>query len=96
MKKMKKGVMYCSSCRYSKYALDGLGRLFLRCEQRVAFGLKGRLPTDCTDAEECLDYVPERMRDALSTRHKYSQMMRDCGIPLSEEKGGVLSEVRLR
>ena len=96
MKKMKKGVRYCSSCKHSKYEQDGLGRRYLHCAQREAFGQKPRMPTDSRDAEECLDYVPERMRDALSTRHKYSQMMRDCGIPLSEEKGGVLCEVRLR
>ena len=86
---------YCSSCKHSKYEQDGAGRRFLHCYQREALGMKTRIPTDCTDAEECLDYAPERRKDALSSRHQYSQIMRTCGIPLSEEKGGVLAHEHL-
>ena len=87
--------VYCSSCKHSKYEQDGFGRQYLRCYQREAFGQRSRIPKDCTDAEECLDYDPERWRDSLSSRHQYSQRMRDCGISLEEEKGGVLKDVRL-
>ena len=85
---------YCSTCRHSKYVLANNIRRLL-CRQREAFGQNPYIDTNCTDAEECLDYDPERWRDSLSSRHQYSQRMRDCGISLEEEKGGVLKDVRL-
>ena len=85
---------YCSSCRHSKYMLkNGIKKLL--CRQRVAFGQKPYIDTDCTDAEECLDFDPERMKDNLNSRINYLHAMKECKIPLSEEKNGVLVQETL-
>ena len=85
---------YCSSCRHSKYVLANNIRKLL-CKQREAFGQKPYIDTDCTDAEECLDYDPENWRSNLTTRSGYSHMMKKCGIPLEEEEKGILSSETL-
>ena len=87
---------YCSSCKHSKYVLDEkkIKRLF--CAQRQAFGQRALLDTDCTDAEVCLDYDPERWQDALTSRKNYREAMSRAGIPIEEEAEGVLSEERLK
>ena len=86
---------YCSSCRHSKYVLDEkkIKRLF--CAQRKAFGQRALLDTDCTDAEVCLEYDPERMRDALTSRKNYREAMSRAGIAMEEEAEGILSDERL-
>ena len=85
---------YCRKCKHSKYVMrKGVKQLF--CEQRLAFGMSGYMPADATDAEECLDYDPEYWRDALTSRHAYQQAMKDCGIPLEDEKEGILCNVPL-
>ena len=85
---------YCSSCKHSKYVLaNGIRKLL--CKQREALGQKPYIDTDCTDAEVCLDYDPEHWRDALTTRSAYLQAMTKCGIPLSEERKGLLAKEKL-
>ena len=85
---------YCSRCRHSKYVLkNGIKKLL--CRQRVAFGQKPYIDTDCTDAEECLDYDPENLRSALTTRKNYREAMSRAGIPLEEEADGILRDERL-
>ena len=92
MRKEKKN--YCRRCKHSKYVvLKGEKKLF--CQQRLAFGMSGYMPPDASDAEECLDFDPEQWQDALTTRHAYQQAMKDCGIPLEDEKKGVLCKVVL-
>ena len=87
---------FCSSCKHSKYVLDEkkIKRLF--CAQRQAFGQRALISTDCTDAEVCLDYDPERWQDALTSRKNYREAMSRAGIPIEEEAKGVLSEERLK
>ena len=85
---------YCSSCRHSKYVLANNIRRLL-CRQRSAFGQNPYIDTDCTDAEECLDYDPEQWRAALTTRPAFLQAMTKCGIPLSEERSGLLAQEKL-
>ena len=85
---------YCSTCRHSKYVLANNIRRLL-CRQREAFGQKPYIDTDCTDAEVCLDYDPEHLRAALTTRPAYLQAMTKCGIPLSEERQGLLAKEKL-
>ena len=85
---------YCSTCRHSKYVLANNIRRLL-CNQRSAFGQTPYIDTDCTDAEVCLDYDPEHWRDALTTRSAYLQAMTKCGIPLSEERKGLLAKEKL-
>ena len=87
--------IFCSSCKHCKYEQDGFGRRFLHCYQREAFGQRARIPLDCRDAEECLEYAPEQWHNALSSRHQFTQRMRSCGIPLEEEEEGVLKDVPL-
>ena len=87
MEKPEKKV-YCSSCRHSKYVQDPQKLKRLYCELRRSFGQSPFLPKDCRAAEDCLEYAPERWQESLSSRHQYSQRMRDCGISLEEEKGG--------
>ena len=85
---------FCSSCRHSKYVVaNGIRKLY--CPQREAFGMRPYIPTDCTDAEECLDFDPERWRNALTTRPAYLQAMTKCEIPLSEESQVVLANEHL-
>lgn len=85
---------YCSACKHSKY-ITANGKKQLYCRQREAWGQKPYLPTDATDAEECLDYDPENWRDALTDRSNYVHAMKKCGIPLSEEQNGLLSRETL-
>ena len=85
---------YCSTCRHSKYVLANNIRRLL-CRQREAFGQKPYIDTDCTDAEVCLDYDPEQLRAALTTRPAYLQAMTKCSIPLSEERQGLLAKEKL-
>ena len=85
---------YCSTCRHSKYVQVNNIRKLL-CQQRQAFGQKPYLSTDCTAAEDCLDYDPERLSAAFTTRPAYLQAMTKCGIPLSEERHGLLAGERL-
>ena len=85
---------YCSTCRHSKYVLANNIRRLL-CRQREAFGQNPYIDTDCTDAEVCLDYDPERLQAALTTRPAYLQAMTKCGIPLSEERQGLLAKEKL-
>ena len=85
---------FCSSCRHSKYVLaNGIRKLL--CKQREAFGQKPYIDTDCTDAEECLDYDPECLHAALTTRPAYLLAMSKCNIPLSEERPGLLANEKL-
>ena len=84
----------CRTCKHSKYVVVNF-RKMLRCKQREAWGQKPYLPTDATDAEECLDYDPENWRDALTDRSNYVHAMKKCGIPLSEEQNGLLSRETL-
>ena len=86
---------YCSSCKHSKYVQDGFGRQYLRCYQREAFGQRSRIPKDCTDAEECLDYDPERWRDSLTSRSGYKTAMSKMGISMAEADQGLLADVEL-
>ena len=91
---MEKKRKYCSSCKHSKYVqANGIRKLL--CKQREAFGQRPYVETDCTDAEECLDYDPERWRENLTTRSGYSHIMKKCGVPLEEEKKGVLAQETL-
>jgi len=85
---------YCSTCRHSKYVLAN-GTRKLLCHQRQAFGQNPYIDTACTDAEVCLDYDPEQLRAALTTRPAYLQAMSKCGIPLIEEKYGLLANEHL-
>ena len=85
---------YCSRCRHSKYVLANNIRKLL-CKQREAFGQKPYISTDCTAAEDCLDYDPENWQSNLTTRPAYLQAMTKCGIPLSEEKSGLLAKEKL-
>ena len=86
---------YCSTCRHSKYVLDDKQKRRLHCNQRQAFGQSPYIDTDCTDAEECLDYDPENLRSALTTRKNYREAMSRAGIPLEEEADGILCDERL-
>ena len=86
---------YCSTCKLSKYVDTRYGKR-LHCYHRAAFGQNGTISIHAQFANECLAYDPERICDALTSRHVYTVNMNKCGIPLSEEKGGVLREVRLR
>ena len=86
---------YCSSCKHSKYVLDGNGQKRLYCELRRSWGQKPFLPTTCTQAEDCLEYVRERWRDSLTCRSSYKATMSKCGIPLDEEYDGLLADVEL-
>ena len=72
--------VYCSSCKHSKYEQDGAGRRFLHCYQREALGMKTRIPTDCTDAEECLDYMPERRSDAIRDERSFHYALKHAGV----------------
>ena len=91
---MDKKKLFCSSCRHSKYVVEnGMRKLY--CPQREAFGLRPYIATDCTDAEECLDFDPERWRESLTTRSAYLQAMSKCEIPLDEERTGLLSQEKL-
>lgn len=81
---------FCSTCKHSKYVTMRAVRKLL-CRQREAFGLNPYINTDCTDAEECLDFDPENWRDDLTTRPNYAHIMKKCGIPLEDEKKGVLA-----
>ena len=94
MEKPEKKV-YCSSCRHSKYVQDPQKLKRLYCELRRSFGQSPFLPKDSRAAEDCLEYAPERLRDSLTTRESYLTSMRKCKVPLSEEKGGVLKDVKL-
>ena len=85
---------YCSTCRHSKYVLANNIRRLL-CRQREAFGQNPYIDTDCTDAEVCLDYDPEQLRAALTTRPAYLQAMTKCDIPLSDERHGLLAHEKL-
>ena len=85
---------FCSTCRHSKYVVTG-GIRKLLCKQREAFGQRPYLATECTHAEECLDYDPENWRANLTTRNNYSHMMKKCQIPLEEEQNGVLAQETL-
>ena len=85
---------YCSSCRHSRYVqANGIRKLL--CRQREAFGQNPYIDTDCTDAEVCLDYDPEQLHSALTTRPAFLQAMTKCGIPLIEEKYGLLANEHL-
>ena len=86
---------YCSSCKHSKYETNGKGEKMLVCALRHALHMTPFLPTNCRAAEECLEYNPERWQDSLTNRHNYVCTMSKCGIPLREEKGGVLRSVTL-
>lgn len=56
---------YCSSCKHSKYVqYTGCGKA-LKCELDEALGICHTLPTDCTQAEVCLEFDPERAENAL-------------------------------
>ena len=85
---------YCSSCRHAKYVVTAYKKKLL-CKQREAFGLKPYMDVNATNAEDCLDYDPERWRDALTNRSGFSHMMKKCGIPLEEEKNGILAQETL-
>lgn len=52
------------------------------------------LPSYWTFATYCPFFHPERRE--LKTRNAYKWIMRDCGIPLSDEKKGVLAKIRLK
>ena len=86
---------YCSTCRHSKYVLDDKQRKRLHCNQRQAFGQNPYIDTACTDAEVCLEYDPEHLRDALTTRKNYREAMSRAGIPIEEEADGILCDERL-
>ena len=86
--------LFCSQCKFSRYVmLRGQKKLF--CHQRVAFGLSPYIPTDCTNAETCLEYQQERWRENLTTRTDYVHKMQKCGIPLFLEKQGRLARIQL-
>ena len=91
---MKNKPKYCSSCRHSKYVVTN-NQKRLHCKQREAFGVKPYMDVQATNAEDCLDYYPERIRDALTTRSAFLQAMKKCDIPLSEEQNGILAQVKL-
>ena len=52
------------------------------------------LPSYWTFATYCPFFHPERRE--LKTRNAYKWIMRDCGIPLSDETKGVLAKIRLK
>ena len=56
---------YCSSCRHSKYVRYSGCATVLKCDLDEALGINHTLPTDCTQAEVCLEYDPERAENAL-------------------------------
>ena len=88
--------IYCRSCKHSKYDRSRkTGRTFLRCELYEALGLRQTLPTNSREAEECLEYDPERIRNALTTRSTYTHTMKECGIPIEEENNGLLRDETL-
>ena len=91
---MKTKRKYCSTCRHSKYVVTN-NQKRLHCKQREAFGLKPYMDVNATNAEDCLDYDPERIRDSLTSRSAFLQAMKKCDIPLSEEQNGILAQVKL-
>lgn len=96
MKKSTKNKMkrYCSCCCHSKYVIIA-GERKLRCEHLAAFGQRPYLPTNCQDAEECLAYDAEDWHKNLTDRRDYLAKMRRCGVPLFEERFGVLKRETL-
>ena len=91
---MDKKKLFCSSCRHSRYVLVK-GERKLHCDVLEAFGQRPNLPTDCRNAEDCLEYDRERWRDSLTDRRDYLRKMRKCKIPLFLEKEGVLRREKL-
>ena len=87
--------MFCSSCKHSRYVQDGENKKRLYCELRRSWGQKPFLPTDCTDAEDCLEYDKERWRDSLTSRSGYKTAMSKMGIPMAEADEGLLADVEL-
>ena len=86
--------LYCSQCKFSKYVtIRDQKKLF--CQQREAFGQTPYLPTDCTNAETCLEFQPERWRENLTTRSDYISKMKKCKIPLFAESLGRLRREKL-
>ena len=94
MSMSKNNQLYCSQCKFSAYVtIHDQKRLF--CQQRKAFGQTPYLPTDCTNAESCLEFRPERWRDNLTTRKDYVSKMKKCKIPLFTESLGRLRREKL-
>ena len=82
--------LFCSACKHSKY-ITANGKKQLYCRQREAFGVKPYLPTDATDASECLDFDPERRVDAYKSAERYKSDLHKCGLGLDDARRGRLS-----
>ena len=86
--------IFCSACNHSRYVVTA-GKKKLYCMQREALGISPYLPTNATDARECLDFDPENRMNNLTTRNQYTHSLRKCQIPLEEEKFGLLADIKL-
>lgn len=82
--------LFCSACKHSKY-ITANGKKQLYCRQREAFGVKPYLPTDATDANECLDFDPEQLRDAFRDNHTYTIQMSKCHLTQKDAAKGLLA-----
>ena len=83
---------YCSTCKHSKYVDKG-DRRKLYCEQREAFYLNPYLDVKSTNAETCLEYDPERIRDCLTkSKGGYLNDLSKCGLLPRDAQEGVLCD----
>ena len=87
---------YCSQCNRSRYVKNSPDYpTELRCDRHEELGIRAYLPTDCTLAEMCPCFDPERWQDALTTRIQYDHLRKRCGIKKDDEMRGLLANVQL-
>lgn len=99
--------MYCSQCKHSEY-VRVRGKTLLRCAEfaePLDPDIENPTEEDKYEAEElfppcwafatyCPFFIAERRE--LKTRNAYKWIMRSCGIPLSDEKQGILARIKLK
>lgn len=99
--------MYCSQCKHSQY-VRVRGKNLLHCTrftEPLDPDINNPTPEDLYETEEllppcwtfanyCPFFVAERRE--LKTRNAYKWIMRNCDIPLSDEKQGLLAHVKLK
>ena len=81
-------VIYCSQCRHSLYVKNAAtgNKNMLRCSRCKELGRDRYLPTDCTYADNCKCFDPERIsekifRSANAYRIQMCRLRKDDNLP---------------